>query len=248
MEESKTLKRIFQDRKRTNVLKSAEQATISYLVKRVPPFVTSNNLTFLGTIGSVIVLAGFILAAYISRYYLLLGIAGLAINWLGDSLDGRIAYYRNSPRKWYGFSLDIIMDWISTVLIGLGYIVYARNQYELIAFVFVVLYGWAMIISQLRYKITDIYSIDSGVVGPTEVRIILSFIFILEASFGHLIEYFAAVMCAILLVINFIDTKKLLRMGDLRDDAERAERQAREAAETGFGSEVQPVKETADKE
>ncbi|RYE56423.1 MAG: CDP-alcohol phosphatidyltransferase, partial [Sphingobacteriales bacterium] len=71
MEESKTLKRIFQDRKRTNVLKSAEQATISYLVKIVPPFVTSNMLTFIGTVGSVIVLIGFILAAYISKEYLL---------------------------------------------------------------------------------------------------------------------------------------------------------------------------------
>jgi len=230
MEESKTLKRIFQDRKRTNILRTAEQASISYLVKRVPSFITSNNLTFIGTVGSVIVLAGFILAAYISRYYLLLGIAGLAINWFGDSLDGRIAYYRNIPRKWYGFSLDIIMDWISTVLIGLGYIVYARNQYELIAFVFVVLYGWAMIISQLRYKITDIYSIDSGVVGPTEVRVILSVILILEASFGHLIEYFAAAMCIILFVINFIDTKKLLRLGDIRDAADKEEREAQAAA------------------
>jgi len=224
MEESKTLKRIFQDRKRTNILRAAEQATISYLVKKVPAFITSNMLTFLGTVGSVIVLAGFILAAYVSRYYLLLGIAGLAINWLGDSLDGRIAYYRNIPRKWYGFSLDIIMDWISTVLIGLGYVVYARNQYELIAFVFVVLYGWAMIISQLRYKITDIYSIDSGFVGPTEVRIILSVIFIFEASFGHLIEYFAGVMCAVLFIINVIDTRKLLKLGDIRDHAERAEK------------------------
>ncbi|HKG07065.1 MAG TPA: hypothetical protein VKB19_11430 [Pedobacter sp.] len=230
MEESKTLKRIFQDRKRTNILRTAEQASISYLVKRVPSFITSNNLTFIGTVGSVIVLAGFILAAYISRYYLLLGIAGLAINWFGDSLDGRIAYYRNIPRKWYGFSLDIIMEWISTVLIGLGYIVYARNQYELIAFVFVVLYGWAMIISQLRYKITDIYSIDSGVVGPTEVRVILSVILILEASFGHLIEYFAAAMCIILFVINFIDTKKLLRLGDIRDAADKEEREAQAAA------------------
>jgi phosphatidylglycerophosphate synthase len=125
----------------------------------------------------------------------LLGILGLAINWFGDSLDGRIAYFRNISRKWYGFSLDIIMDWVSTVLIGLGYMVYARNEYELIAFVFVVLYGWAMIISQLRYKITDIYSIDSGIVGPTEIRIILALILIAEVLFGHLIEYFAAAIC-----------------------------------------------------
>lgn len=221
MEESKTLKRIFQDRKRTNVLKSAEQATISYLVKIVPPFVTSNMLTFIGTVGSVIVLIGFILAAYISKEYLLIGIFGFAVNWLGDSLDGRVAYFRNIPRKWFGFSLDIIMDWVSTVLIGLGYMVYARNEYELIAFIFVALYGWAMIISQLRYKITNIYSIDSGLVGPTEVRIILSLIFVMEASFGHLIEYFAGGMCIVLFVINVIDTRKLLKLGDIRDDAER---------------------------
>ena len=230
MEESKTLKRIFKDRKRTNVLKSAEQATISYLVKIVPSFITSNMLTFIGTVGSVIVLIGFMLAAYVSKEYILLGILGLAINWLGDSLDGRIAYFRNIPRKWFGFSLDIIMDWISTVLIGLGYMVYARNQYELIAFVFVALYGWAMIISQLRYKITDIYSIDSGLVGPTEVRIILSLIFVMEASFGHLIEYFAGIMCIVLFIINIIDTRKLLKLGDVRDAAEREAKLAKEKA------------------
>lgn len=216
------LKRVFQDRKRTNILNKVEQQTISFLVKRVPQFITSNMLTFTGTFGSVLVLAAFMLATYLgNRNYLLLGIVGLAINWLGDSLDGRIAYYRNIPRKWYGFSLDIIMDWVSTVLIGLGYMVYARNQYELIAFVFVVLYGWAMIISQLRYKITDIYSIDSGIVGPTEIRIILALIFIMEASFGHLIEYFASGICVILFIINIIDTRKLLKLGDMRDNMER---------------------------
>jgi len=227
MEDSKTLKRIFQDRKRTNILRSAEQATISFLVKRVPAYITSDMLTFLGTVGSFIVLLGFLLATLYDRTFLLLGIVGLAINWFGDSLDGRIAYYRNIPRKWYGFSLDIIMDWVSTVLIGMGYLVYARNEYELIAFAFVVLYGWAMIISQLRYKITDVYSIDSGVAGPTEIRIILAIMLILEAAFGHVIEYFGAILCTVLFIINIIDSRKLLKMGDVRDHAERAERLAK---------------------
>lgn len=227
MEETQDLKRIFQDRKRTNILRNAEQNTISYLVKRVPSSISSDMLTFTGTFGSLLVLAGFILATYDNRSFLLLGILGLAINWFGDSLDGRIAYYRNIPRKWYGFSLDIIMDWVSTVLIGLGYMVYARNEYELIAFVFVVLYGWAMIISQLRYKITDIYSIDSGIVGPTEIRIILALIFIVEVLFGHLIEYFAAAICITLFIINFLDTRKLLKLGDIRDNAEREARLAK---------------------
>ncbi|ALL05040.1 CDP-alcohol phosphatidyltransferase [Pedobacter sp. PACM 27299] len=219
------LKRIFQDRKRTNILSGIEQSTISWLVKRIPSFISSDMLTFIGTTGSVIVLAGFIMGNYISRDYLLLGPLGLAINWFGDSLDGRMAYYRNTPRKWYGFSLDIIMDWASTVLIGLGYLVYARNEYELIAFIFVALYGWAMIISQLRYKITDIYSIDAGIVGPTEIRIILAIIIILEVIFGHLIEYFATGICLVLFIINFLDTRKLLKLGDIRDNAEREAKQ-----------------------
>lgn len=219
------LKRIFQDRKRTNILSGIEQSTISWLVKRIPSFISSDMLTFIGTTGSVIVLLGFIMGTYISRDYLLLGPLGLAINWFGDSLDGRMAYYRNTPRKWYGFSLDIIMDWVSTVLIGLGYLVYARNEYELIAFIFVALYGWAMIISQLRYKITDIYSIDAGIVGPTEIRIILAIIIILEVIFGHLIEYFATGICLVLFIINFLDTKKLLKLGDIRDNAEREAKQ-----------------------
>ncbi|MFP5079894.1 CDP-alcohol phosphatidyltransferase family protein [Pedobacter sp. JCM 36344] len=222
--ETGTLKRIFQDRKRTNLLSKPEQATISYLVKRVPDFVTSNMLTVIGTAGSVLVLLGFVLATYLDRPYMLLGILGLTINWLGDSLDGRIAYYRNIPRKWFGFSLDIIMDWVGTVLIGLGYMVYARNQFELIAFVFVVLYGWAMIISQLRYKITDVYSIDSGIVGPTEVRVILAIILVVEVVQPHLIEYFATGMCIALFIINILDTRKLLKLGDIRDNAERLEK------------------------
>lgn len=223
--DSSILKRIFQDRKRTNILSGIEQSTISWLVKRIPTFISSDMLTFIGTAGSVIVLLGFILGTYVGREYLLLGPLGLAINWFGDSLDGRMAYYRNTPRKWYGFSLDIIMDWVSTVMIGLGYLVYARNEYELIAFIFVALYGWAMIISQLRYKITDIYSIDAGLVGPTEIRIILALIIILEVTFGHLIEYFATGICVVLFIINFIDTRKLLKLGDLRDNAEREAKQ-----------------------
>lgn len=219
------LKRVFQDRKRTNILNAVEQKTISYLVSRVPNAISSDMLTFTGTMGSVMVLLAFILATYVDRSYLLLGVLGLAINWFGDSLDGRIAYYRNIPRKWYGFSLDIIMDWVSTVLIGLGYLVYAKGPFELIAFVFVVLYGWAMIISQLRYKITDIYSIDSGIVGPTEIRVILAMIFIVEVIFGHLFEYFAGAICITLFIINVLDTRKLLKLGDIRDNLEREAKQ-----------------------
>jgi len=215
------LKKLFKDRKRTNILAVPEQYLISFLVKRVPRCLTPNGLTVIGLIGSLLVFIGFVLAGAIDRDYLFMSIGGLVINWFGDSLDGRIAYYRNIPRKWYGFSLDIIMDWFSTVFIGMGYWVYVEDGYEVVGFVFVVLYGWAMIISQLRYKITDHYTIDAGLVGPTEVRVILALVMGIEIIFYHTIPFFAGGMCIVLFIINCKDTGKLLRLGDMRDREER---------------------------
>jgi len=214
-------KNLFKDRKRTNILSGPEQSFISYLVKVIPSYISPNALTAIGLLGSVFVLIGFICAYYSHSSFLLLAIFGLFVNWFGDSLDGRIAYYRNIPRKWFGFSLDIIMDWLGTVLIGLGYFFYAKDGYEIVAFVLVVLYGWAMIISQLRYKITDKYTIDAGLVGPTEIRVVVAFIIFLEMLFFHTIHFFVIGICVILFIINLVDTNKLLKLGDIRDEEEK---------------------------
>ncbi|HUH18459.1 CDP-alcohol phosphatidyltransferase family protein [Albibacterium sp.] len=214
-------KKLFKDRKRTNILSVPEQKFISFLVSRIPSYITPNKLTAIGLFGSLLVMLGFILAYYGSQFYLLLGVVGLFVNWFGDSLDGRIAYFRNIPRKWYGFSLDIIMDWVGTVLIGMGYFFYAKDGYEVFAFLFVVLYGWAMIISQLRYRITDVYTIDAGLMGPTEIRIIIAIMILIELAFFNTIHFFVAGICVILFIINIIDTRKLLKLGDERDIADR---------------------------
>ncbi|MGG5905603.1 hypothetical protein ACQ4LD_21080, partial [Sphingobacterium daejeonense] len=61
-----------------------------------------------------------------------------------------------------------IRDRVSTVFIGLGYVFYAVGDFKYLGFTLVALYGWAMIISQLRYRITDQYTIDAGLLGPNE--------------------------------------------------------------------------------
>jgi len=209
--------RTFSDRKRTNILKKAEQSTIVFLLPKVPKFISPNVLTLIGTFGSGLVFFAFVLGTFVANWYLLLGIIGLAVNWLGDSLDGRLAYYRNIPRRWYGFALDIIADWIGIVLIGFGYYIYAQNGTQIVAFAFVALYGWSIIISQLRYRITNEYSIDSGFVGPTELRFIIALILILEVLFPGSIAYLAGLISILLLIINIIDSLKLLKLGDLKD-------------------------------
>jgi hypothetical protein len=210
------------DRDRTNILKNLEQKALVFLVQRIPSWIKSDGLTLIGFIGSLIVLASFILAAYVDKYWLLLGIPGFTINWFGDSLDGRLAYYRQKPRKWYGFSLDLIVDWLSTILIGFGYLIYTEGKWELVGFGFVVMYGWAIIIAIIRYKVIDKYTIDSGILGPTEARIIICTIMVTEIFVKDTMLYAALAAGILLLVFNILDTLKLLRLGSKRDKAEKA--------------------------
>jgi hypothetical protein len=220
------LAKITKDRHRTNILKKYEQQTLAFLVRYVPSWINSDMLTAIGLAGSFVITLSFALAAYMDRRFLLLGIAGFAINWFGDSLDGRLAYYRNKPRKWYGFSLDFCTDWLSIICIGVGFIIYVGNQWEMWGFGFVVLYGWSMMIALLRYKITSIYTIDSGLLGPTEVRIVISAILATEVFVKGSIFYATILACAVLLVFNVIDFCKLLKIADRKDKEERAEKTA----------------------
>ena len=213
-----------EDRQRTNILKHYEKKTLAYLVRQIPSRIPSDALTVIGLMGGVIVAVSFVLAAYVSKYFLILGVLGFFINWLGDSLDGRLAYYRNKPRKWYGFSLDFCTDWITIVFIGAGYIVYVENHWELWGFVFVILYGWLMMIALLRYKIADVYTIDSGLFGPTEARVVISFILVFEVLVQGSIVYSAIVVCVILFIFNVADFVKLLRTADRKDKNEQAKK------------------------
>ena len=216
----KSLKLISSDRQRTNILRRWEQNTIAYLVQKVPSWISSDGLTAIGLFGNLMVAASFVLAAYFSHYWLLLVLLGFLINWVGDSLDGRLAYYRNKPRKWYGFSLDVTVDWIGIIFIGLGYTVFAPGVWKYGGFLFVVLYGWEMITAQLSYKIGGQYSIDSGIFGPTEVRILISSIIIVELVIPGSLGYLVTAACIFLIISNLIESRKLLKLADKRDKDE----------------------------
>ena len=230
---SDTKKSISQDRKRTNVLHTQELALIAYLVERMPRWVTSNILTTIGLCGNLLVALFMLLGALTGEsWWLLLTPLGFAINWFGDSLDGRLAYYRGKPRKWFGFCLDIVVDWIGIVAIGLGYYSYVAPEWKLVGFIFVALYGAEMIISQLRYKVTDRYSIDSGLLGPTEVRIILALLFSSEYFFPGSIQWIGLAISVVLLIAFLTDFAGLLALANERDAAARLEQKEKHSSES----------------
>jgi phosphatidylglycerophosphate synthase len=204
------------ERERTNILRHIEQPTLVFLCRWLPGFITPDMLTVIGMLGTFLVFIGFFLARD-NKMFLFLSIFGFAVNWFGDSLDGRIAYYRNIPRKWYGFALDAIMDWLSLVIMSLGYFLYIEADYKILVFTFCTAYGWATIIAQIRYKITDVYTIDAGLLGPTETRIIICLVILAEILFGGSIRIFSIAVNILLITINIIDTYKLVQLGDKKD-------------------------------
>jgi len=216
--------RIRNSRKRLNLLKELEFKTIEQLCKIMPKWVSPNLLTGVGLLGSVVVAVGLLLGIN-NSWWLLLSVVGFAIQWFGDSLDGRLAYFRNIPRKWYGWSLDLNVDWISTSVIGLGFYFYFPN-YKIAAFLFVVAYGGAMIVSLMRYKINNIYTIDAGLVGPTELRIIICLFLLLEFIFPGALLMFAFIGSILLMIINLVDSYKVMKLGDERDIQEKFEKSA----------------------
>lgn len=230
--EKDVLKVITSDRKRTNILRKPEQAALACLVQRVPPSISSDALTYLGLFGNFLVGISFVMAAFYHINYLLISILGFILNWLGDSLDGRLAYYRNKPRKWYGFMLDVTIDWIGIIFIGIGFMIYVGSPFFLLGFLFVVLYGWEMITALLRYKILGSYSIDSGIMGPTEVRIVVALMLVMEVVIPFSIIYCSAVIIIILISANIRDTRRLIHHANLRDVDENVKKEIMSIIET----------------
>lgn len=210
------------NRKRTNILKNYEASVISFLCKIMPSWVTSDLLTFVGFTGSLIVAAGLYLGTN-NNIWLLFSVFGYAVGWFGDSLDGRLAYFRNTPRKWYGWALDISVDWITVFIMGAGYYYYF-TEYKIFAFVFVFAYGWAMINSLLKYKITDSYTIDTFLMGPTEVRIIICLFLIAEIFLPGSLILLGVGGSLILIIFNVYDLVLILKSGDERDRVEKSKR------------------------
>ena len=215
-------KRIRNSRQRLNILKSAEFKVIEKLCEIMPSWVNPDMLTTTGILGSVIITLGMVMAVQ-NPFWLLLSVIGFAIQWFGDSLDGRLAYYRNIPRKWYGWALDINADWISTSIIGIGFYCYFSN-WKIVAFLFVLAYGGSMILALMRYKIADKYIIDTHSLGPTELRIIISVFLLLEIIFSGILWKFALIGSLVLMVINLTDSLKIFKLGDERDLLEKAQR------------------------
>jgi archaetidylinositol phosphate synthase len=128
-----------------------------------------DHLTAIGFAGAVLAAAGY--AASGSRPdFLWLSSLGLAINWLGDSLDGTVARLRGIERPRYGYYLDNSIDCISQLLLAFGIGLSGYVRFDLCLFALVA-YLMVSALSFIRANVSNVFQITYAAVGPTEVRV-----------------------------------------------------------------------------
>jgi len=163
----------FEEAKRAQVsfLAPIEKRCLIWLARRTPAWINSDHLTALGLISLV--------GAGLSYWYarsnragLVLAIACLALNWLGDSLDGTLARVRECQRPRYGFYVDHVVDALGTFFL-LGGMALSGYMSPGVAAGLVVAYFLLSIEVYLATYTIGTFHISFWKFSPTELRILL---------------------------------------------------------------------------
>jgi archaetidylinositol phosphate synthase len=159
-------------REHASFLATPEKHALVWMARHLPACITPDQLTLLG-FASMILAGASYWAASRNRLMLLLSVVGLALNWLGDSLDGTLARVRNRQRPRYGWYVDHVVDIVGTavLLVGLSFSGYMHPYIGLaLLVVFLMVESEAF----LATHSLAIFRLSFMGFGPTELRIILA--------------------------------------------------------------------------
>jgi len=154
-----------------NLLAASERRLLTWLCRRMPAWITPDILTAAGVVGAVLVFAGYG-ASGIHSGWLWLAIGGYVLQWLGDSLDGSLARYRQIERPAFGYFIDHSCDGAVTllILVGMGLSPFVRLDVALICLVGYLLLS---IHAYLSASVLGELPLSHVGAGPTELRLVL---------------------------------------------------------------------------
>jgi archaetidylinositol phosphate synthase len=150
----------------------AERRVLLWLAHRTPRWATSDHLTLLG-LASTGACGALYAGSGRHPWLLLLVNVGLALNWLGDSLDGTLARHRGCERPRFGFYVDHLVDAFGVLLL-LGGLALSGLMSPLVAAGFLAAYYLLAIETYLAAHAIGRFRISWGPFGGTELRIVLA--------------------------------------------------------------------------
>jgi len=167
-----------------NLLAKAERRALTWMCARLPVRVTPDVLTAFGLFGAVIIFCGYALSG-VHPGWLWAAVAGYVVHWLGDSLDGSLARFRQIERPDFGYFIDHSTDGLANLLIlaGLGLSPFVRLDIALFA-----LAGYLLlsIHAFLAARVVGELRLSYLAAGPTELRLALIAITLAMFAFGAL--------------------------------------------------------------
>ncbi len=150
----------------------AEKRALLGLAARTPSWIGPDHLTGLGLMAQIGAGACYALTPW-NRYALLGVIACLALNWLGDSLDGTLARVRQQLRPRYGFYVDHMVDSFGALAL-MGGLALSGILHPGIAIGLLVAFLLLSIQSYLAAHALGEFRLSFWRFGPTELRILLA--------------------------------------------------------------------------
>jgi archaetidylinositol phosphate synthase len=155
-----------------SLIAAAEERTLIWLAARTPEWINSDHLTAIGFVSQCS--AGICYAqSRLNPHMLVVGIVCLALNWLGDSLDGTLARVRNRQRPRYGFYVDHITDTIAALFL-MGGLAVSGYVHPAIALGMLVAFLMLSIEAYLATYTLGKFQVSYWKFGPTEIRILLA--------------------------------------------------------------------------
>ena len=164
----------FQNAKRVHrsFLAAAEKRALVWMAERTPGWINSDYLTLLGFGAQVMAGVSYGLARW-NRHWLLAVMAFLALNWLGDSLDGTLARVRQRQRPRYGFYVDHMIDSFGALAL-MGGLALSGYMHPLLPIGLLIAFLLLSIQSYLATYTLGEFQLSFWSFGPTELRILLA--------------------------------------------------------------------------
>ena len=156
----------------TALTAGAERRLLLWIAQRTPAAINPDHLTALGFVSQLLAGAAYALASH-NAYALWLVNVFLFLNWLGDSLDGTLARVRNQQRPRYGFYVDHIADTFGALALMAGLGCSGYIHWPIAAGMLVGFYVLSIESYLATYTIGR-FHLSHGLLGPTEVRIMLA--------------------------------------------------------------------------
>lgn len=155
-----------------SLVAAVEKRALLWLAARIPHRIGPDHLTVLGFAAQIGAGVCYACAPW-NRYALLGVIACLALNWLGDSLDGTLARVRQRQRPRYGFYVDHMMDTFGALAL-MGGLALSGYMDPGIAIGLLVAFLMLSVQSYLATHALGEFRISFWRFGPTELRILLA--------------------------------------------------------------------------